>query len=157
MAVEVFTTEQFEAELPTKKNPDGTKKAVFTDKFSQDGEFCYAYEFGAKKLRLLIRSSVSAKTGISNATGKDSIRIIVQRKKDNGNWYGIAKGPDAYTTRVEGWPKRMRDKIRQVYEIWKKVDQIFTDDENIFVSKKPQSWGRVFATHKATNEFRWLS
>jgi len=154
--VESFTLSQFREALPKKTRPDGTTYSVFEDEFVKSGEWCFAYAFTAK-LRIVVRSSVSSISGVSNASGKDSIRIIVERRKSCGNWYAIAKGPDSLTQRTPGWEKRLREKVTDVYAIWRRVTDDFDDEENLRVSKKPHSFNRVFAVHRKTNAFRWLS
>lgn len=155
--IEQFDTKKFTLVLPKKKHKvTGELKPMFDYVGIADEEHCWAMLIGKGNLRLLVRSSINVFTGLADGTGENSIRLIVQRRSQ-GKWISISKGPDAFTQRVPGWEKRLVAKIKTVYEQWSVVSQDFTDEEQLFVSKQPNTKGRVFAKHTVTKEFRWLS
>lgn len=154
---ERFDTNRFTLALPKKKHKaTGELHPMFDYVGIDNNEHCWAMPIGIGKLRILVRSSINSSTGLADGTGENSIRLIVQRKHKD-RWIGIGKGPDAFTQRTSGWESRLLEKIKQVYQVWIKVKQDFTDDEKIFLSKQPNTKGRVFAKHSETEAFRWLS
>lgn len=154
---EQFDSTEFSVTLPKKKNKVSGELIPMFDYVGIDrNEHCWAMPLGEGKLRILARSSINASTGLADGTGENSIRLIVQRKHKD-SWVSISKGPDAYTTRIPGWKGRLRDKIKHLYDLWNVVKQDFSDDEKIFISKQPNTKGRVFAKNSVTQGFRWLS
>lgn len=152
-----FDVAQFTMALPKKKDEaTGVLRPMFEYLGIVDNEHCWVCPIGTGKLRILVKSSIDGLTGTTDAIGENSIRLILQRKCRN-YWLSIGKGPDAFTKRTIGWEKRLLEKIKHVYQIWSKVNQDFTDDEKIFLSKQPHTKGRVFATNPDTGGFRWLS
>lgn len=154
---EKFDVTQFTLALPRKRmKSTGELLPMFDYIGVENGEHCWAMLLGLGKIRILIRSSINSKTNVSDGTGENSIRLIVQRKKED-KWFAIGKGPDAYTQRTKGWEQRLLQKIKILYKQWSPVKQDFTDSENLFLSRQPNSKGRVFAKHTVTGGFRWLS
>ena len=155
--VQRFSIEQFVIALPKKKHQvTGELVPMFEYIGIDNNEHCWAMPLGVGKLRILVRSSINAATGIADGTGDNSIRMIVQRRSLD-KWFNIGKGPDAFTQRVPGWEGRLRIKLKEVYGVWAKVKQDFTDDEKVFMSRTEATKGRVFAKHPSTGDFRWLS
>lgn len=151
-----FDVATFANILPKKKHKITQELVPMADYIGiVDNEHCWAIKMGEGKLRILIRSSINAKTGFSDGSGENSIRLIVQRSRGD-RWFSIGKGPDAFTQRVPGWEKRLKEKIKIVYKNWSQISQSFTDEESVFVSKKEGSKGRVFAS-KEGGGFRWLN
>jgi hypothetical protein len=150
MAIDRFTTEKFEQALLT---PKGQKAFEYIGLI--DGERCYAHTLKTcDHIRIVVRSSIDS-SGIAADTGEDSIRLILQRMKGN-KWQNIGKGIDAYTTRVPGWDRRLKEKITLVARKAARIVKPFTDDDNInFCSNGGPNEGRPFASGPVSS-FRWL-
>lgn len=160
MPTEAFTVEQFTNALPKDKKRDN--EAIFAYVGFLYNEHCFAYEFSGGNLRILIRSSIGI-SGVAEPCGEDSIRLIIeQRVKDSVNqntyrWVPIGKGPDAYTTRVKGWERRLDGKIREIWAKAKQIKGTINDGELVRFSKKETSKNRPFVSCAQTGAFlRWL-
>jgi len=104
-SIDRFTKSEFEQALS-----ESLKDTPYESLGLLDDEYCYTVQINAYA-RLLIRSSIDA-SGIAADTGQDSIRLWLQVKRVNDIWFATGKKVDAYTTRVPGWPERLRDKMR---------------------------------------------
>lgn len=151
MPIDTFTINQFEAALP--HDPKKGNAAIFAHIGMIESEHCWAYEMCHGNMRILVRSSIDS-TGVSAATGDDSIRIIIQQRF-NGSWRSCGKGSDAYTTRVPGWPSRLKTKIREVFSRVKTIRLELAPDEVVFFCKTGANAGRPFSQVNG-NFKRWL-
>lgn len=143
--IETFTKAEFEAALPK------------SDKFPVrylgliQQEHCYLLQVN-EKAGIFIRSSVDS-TGVSAATGEDSIRCFLVTDKRVPFAAKIVR----WTTRQKGWNERMKDNFRYLIRLHKAAG---FDDKGepapIFkVQKEGPNKGRFFA--KKNNQFIWLS
>lgn len=103
MAIDRFTTEQFQAALPV-----GAWKALGIIQ----GEHCYLVipSDAPKGYGVLVRSSIGA-SGIADDCGEDSIRCILC-KIDGENVKPIGNKAKRWITRVNGWQGRMMETLR---------------------------------------------
>lgn len=153
MAIEKFTVEDFEAGLPHDKKKNN--EAIFAHIGLHDGEHCWTYEMSRGQFRILVRSSID-RTGVSADTGEDSIRLMIERKK-GGSWIPIGKGPDAYTTRIKGWQKRLKEKVITVHKKIAEIRYTVQDTEMVYFCSKGANIGRPFSKSVETGKFvRWL-
>jgi hypothetical protein len=163
MAVQVFSIEDFIDALPVDKD----RVYRWQNIGLIDGEYCFVYQMPNPNVRLLIRSSIKS-DGKSAETGKDSIRIIIQRKfthtfndkpvkQSSGVWYGISKGFDAYTQRTVGWEIRLKEKLKELAKKASRITCEFDDHDRVyFASKgKPENLGRPLAFRDGKFN-RWL-
>ncbi|MCK9602052.1 MAG: UvrD-helicase domain-containing protein, partial [Sphaerochaeta sp.] len=111
MAVDIFTKEQFEAALPVHKQ---TGVPLWRHEGVVQGEHVYVLPVTNTNKRIVVRSSVPA-NGTSRPAGEDSIRHRVEYYW-KGTWRQGGKGSKEYTTRVPGWPERLKDALT---ELWK--------------------------------------
>lgn len=148
--IDVFTPEYFDSALPKDKKTGGK---LFHKLGVINGEHCWSMAMPNPRIRIVIRSSIKP-NGLSADVGEDSIRIMLQVVHKN-LWVNIGKGPDAYTTRVPGWEKRLEDKIKTVFYKAKTIKQRFEDTEVVRFSTKGQkeNIGRPCVVEP---RFRWL-
>jgi hypothetical protein len=150
MAVDFFTKGTFETELHQVK-PNAKALGLV------QGEEVYAC-FTAKQVRVLVRSSVRG-NGVSAGTGQDSIRLIIE-VKTGSRWQAVGKGPDAYTTRVTGWEKRLAAKLTETLGKAKRIKVTLLPGEIVRYSTTAANPGRPFSLVKdvtgGTKFSRWL-
>lgn len=118
--IDRFSKQRFEAALPVHKE---TGQPLWYGKGLQNGEEEYAIPVN-EYAKIVVRSSID-KTGMAAETGEDSIRLWVEivAQHADGSAAGWRRLPkiDAWTTRVNGWEKRMTEKVR---ELWSRVQNV---------------------------------
>jgi len=154
--IDKITISRFESALPVDKH---TNAPLWTALGLQGGEYCYRIAID-EKTAIFIRSSINA-SGISAATGKDSIRawLIDVNGKPLGS--KVAK----WITRQPGWEKRLTDTLRTLWR-WRKSAgdcKVCKTPLGIFkVTAQTESRGRIFASCKNKNHpklvksFKWI-
>lgn len=155
MAIVRFNTQQFEAALPT--------LAAFVS--IQDGERVYDIPV-SPSARIVVRSSIGP-SGIAKDTGDDSIRMWIEVIRMDGSKQSLSKNADLsrYTTRVEGWERRMNEKIEELSKIASRITKpisICPDCRHpkwLNITKKEgKNKGRPFAScqNRAHSTFEWM-
>jgi hypothetical protein len=150
MSVKIFTKDEFEQAIATFK-----PESLGLDQ----GEYTYIVATSHDQVRIKVRSSVHS-SGKSAQTGEDSIRLILEVKAGKA-WKPVGKGPDAYTTRVRGWQKRLNDKINAMRAKAARIKHTIRVNEKVRYAKTPQNAGRplTFVYNPATGKdqfARWL-
>ena len=150
MAIEQFTREQFEAALP-RHRVTGVQLWRLA---SVDSEYVYQMHVGGK-VYINIRSSVNAYTGVADAACQNSIRC----------WISLVDGTplsnktQTYITRVRGWEARLKDMLRDLWEMAVKITAPCTcgQQKSVYLSKKPgPNLGRRFTKCWECGSFTWL-
>ena len=109
--IEQFTKEEFEAGLVGVLN--GTP---FSCLGLQQGELVYTVPVADTNKRIVVRSTIDS-TGIA-AERADSIRVWVEYwHKKSDRWAALGKDSKSWTTRLPGWPERLRDRLRAAWAI----------------------------------------
>jgi len=110
---------------------------------------------------IMVRSSVSA-SGIADDCGEDSIRVIFARQEGE-SWRMIGNKAKAYTTRVNGWQRRLMESLQAAKAHLQRVRQCpKCKAQNLlpFVSKKgkAENKGRGFVScpDKQCGFFEWI-
>lgn len=98
-----------------------------------------------------IYSSIDPRTMMSRDTGKDSIRLILV----NGKGKYLAKD-GVYVTRVKGWEKRLKDKIRTLWRLALSLPRCpeCKGRSGIYTCRLGQNKGKRF--HKCFHCQKWL-
>ncbi len=111
MPIDSFDRNQFEAALPKHKL---TGANLWEYRGIIDGEHCYLLAV-TEHSGLLVRSSIHG-DGVSAASGKDSIRVIVVRSRDL-----VAQGSklQKHTTRLPHWEVRLTGLLRRMWPMAK--------------------------------------
>lgn len=100
MTIDYFTVNDFQDFIDTFPFPNKRDFSM--------GEYVYFLQIDNKS-KVEIRSSIGYK-GMNDDTGENSIRL---RLEDEYGDY-IAKGDEAYITRVKGWQNRTQNKIYEL-------------------------------------------
>lgn len=110
---------------------------------------------------IMVRSSVG-ESGIADDCGEDSIRVIFARQEGE-TWRMIGNKAKAYTTRVNGWQRRLMESLQAAKAHLTRVRQCpQCQAQNLlpFVSKKgkAENKGRGFVScpDKACGFFEWI-
>ncbi len=107
-----FTIKEFERGLEGVLN--GTP---FSCLGMQKGELVYTVPVKDTNKRIVVRSSIDH-TGMAAESGADSIRVWVEYWHEHGDrWDALGKDSKSWTTRLPGWPKRLRDRLRAAWAI----------------------------------------
>lgn len=152
--IDYFSRQEFEAALPKGKNTNRKLWEEITDPKTQKGEHVYIIEIGIEGVYILVRSSVSTRTGRSNGNGEDSIRLYLV----DGGLRPLSIKLSKWITRVPGWEKRMWVKFGEMRKLAQKAGNCKKcGQRKIFKVKKEGSKnkGRLFA--KCDHEFIWLT
>lgn len=158
MPIEQFTREEFEVAL------EAACYALdlhWTSRGLISGEWCYDVVLDASAV-IRVRSSVWSH-GRQAPKGEDSIRLYLIHA-DTETPIGVKV--DAWTTRVKGWERRVREKLH-VIQLWRKIagdcDTVgcehYARPRGLYRVKKPgPNRGRAFAKCYACNSsfFAWL-
>lgn len=129
--IDQFTKDQFEEVLIKAAHYFGLR----FEQGNQDSEYTYRLWLD-DHIFISVRSSVSTRTGISDGTGQDSIRMYLMHAGSMQNtWLSQI---DSLTNRKAGWEDRMFDKIGQLVRLWKESGYC--------------SCGRPTKIHKVTNK-----
>jgi hypothetical protein len=151
--IDRFSRAQFEAALiDMYRAITGDAEADFHPMGLDMGEYSYRLML-APSVSVVIRSSVDS-AGYAAECGADSIRLIVE-SSDGSAWLAVGKGPDAYTTRVNGWEARLREKLAGIYERYHRVKRLAPGERLLVVKKAGLNKGRLFATDGG-DKFRWI-
>lgn len=139
MPVEIFNQAQFEEVLPKHKT---TGAPLWVRHGFVEGELEYYMPIDTAT-GIIIRSSIG-RNGLSAETGQDSIRAWLTDK------YGTPLGSKVsrWTTRIEGWDKRLCDVLRTLWG-WRKQAGNCPNcgaPKRIFkVKKEGPNKGRIYA------------
>jgi len=173
MAIDIFTTEEFENALPRDKS---TNEPLWIKLGCISGEYSYLIPID-DKVSIMVRSSIS-KSGTSADTGDDSIRAWLVTyetiEKITGvvyrNFKPLGSKVSEYTTRVPGWGKRLVSNENSVVRTlwrWRKkagdCKHCGTPQGVYKVKKNNQNKGRLFTkcNHPAcamrSKTFEWLT
>jgi DNA helicase-2/ATP-dependent DNA helicase PcrA len=82
----------------------------------EDTEVVYQIPVTNTNKRIVVRSTINPRTNIADGTGQDSIRVWVEYRFKNG-WYALGKDDVRWTTRVNGWEKRLDARIRDAWKL----------------------------------------
>lgn len=140
MATEAFTRDEFEQAL----DRIGAYYGLSVNQHSTSGdEFSYKlYPDSTSPINIYVRSSVSVRTGIADATGKDSIRLYLM----NGDrWLSQV---DAWTQRIPNWESRMMEKVRYLLDLWKQAGCCQCGEPNKIykvTDKRKPTYGKLYA------------
>lgn len=171
MPIDRFTIDQFEAVLPVNKD---TGEKLWESTGFRQGEHEYVLPVQRSdvedgRILIVIRSSIDS-TGVAGDTGEDSIRVWLEAEvadcdpEGNAIWVRqpIGKTAGRWITRVNGWDKRLTNKLREMYTIGRKVERCQKCGvwKRVYVVKdrKSENIGRLF--QKCTvckSGFKWLS
>lgn len=98
--MEQFTKERFDTVMRNAAAYFG----LTLDEDLPDSEYIYRLRID-DEVYIKVRSSISPITGLSDKSGKDSIRLYLM------NGYQVIGRYDTFTQRVPGWESRIMDKI----------------------------------------------
>lgn len=157
MAVDTFNTEQFQNALPINKN---TGKPMWSYGGVQKGEHIYYVETSQPDVKILVRSSIKSRSGLSADCGQDSIRAYLVLEDGTP----LGSKVNRWTTRVPGWEERLTEVLRTLYGWTQKAGRCSCGSpKGVYkVKKSGPNKGRVFANcpqkdNKCQNQFVWLT
>jgi hypothetical protein len=150
MGVETFTTSQFEtALLAAWRKVTGEADTEVVKLGLVQGEYVYRVVVnGPAGIAIDVRSSIGY-AGTSAGCGEDSIRLVV-RYSDGTGWRVRGKGPDAYTTRVKGWERRLEGKLAGLYAELRGIRARVPAGGQLCKVKQGQNQGRFFARREGS-------
>jgi len=144
MAVERFSCADFEDALPRDKEGN----SLWEQRETVGHEYTYAVPIIngtvlSGELEIRVHSSVNQRTGWSDGTGENSIRLYLYSPKYKKS---LGKTESRWITRVSGWDKRMIKQLRELYARGLKSSRCRKCGElqGVFTAKTSKNKGRQF-------------
>lgn len=158
MAIDQFSKERFEAALPKHKDLGHN---LWTYEGFQ-GEHVYRLHIGGN-VYVKIWSSIGP-SGFADGTGENSIRCFLVNLMDEP----LSNKLQTYVTRVAGWEGRLKDQLKQLWQMGQKIVVLCTEplrgnpgilchtQKKVFMTKNGPNKGRRFTKCSGCGAFEWI-